>query len=60
MKRKAYAVVTNDKYELPLGIFDTRDAVAVYLGVTSNGISTRIRRQPKSDKAKVKILKLLI
>lgn len=60
MKRKTYAVVTNDKYELPLGIFDTRAAAAIYLGVTSNSISTRIRRKPKGNKAKVKILKLLI
>lgn len=60
MKIKIYLVVTNDKYELPLAIFDTLKDAAKWFGTSNNGVSCMIVRGTKGNKAKFKVLKLLI
>lgn len=44
MKIKLYMVVTKDKYELPLGVYDSLDELAEKQGVDKNYVKQSISR----------------
>lgn len=44
MKIKLYMVVTTDKYELPLGVYDSLDELAEKQGVNKNYVKQSISR----------------
>lgn len=44
MKGSLWMVVTDDKYELPLGVYDTRREMAEVYGVSEQTIKSAIRK----------------
>lgn len=44
MRIKLYMVVTKDKYELPLGVYDSLDELAEKQGVNKNYVKQSISR----------------
>lgn len=62
MKNKAYMVVTNDKYELPLAVFDTIGDTAQFLETSKNTVYSKIKRAKKGIpiETELKVLQLFI
>ena len=62
MKNKAYMVVTNDKYELPLAVFDTVSETAKFLETNKKTIYSKINRARKGIpiETELKVLQLFL
>ena len=62
MKNKAYVIVTNDKYELPLAVLDTVGEAAKFLKTNKNTIYSKIKRAKKGIpiETEFKVLQLFL
>lgn len=45
--KAVYMIVTNDDYELPVAVFDTRQEIADYLHISVSAVSNRMYRGVK-------------
>ena len=57
-EEKLYIVATNDKYELPICVFDHVGEVAKFLNVPYNSVLCRIRNVPTGKRAGLRIFRV--
>ena len=50
-KKKVYILKTCDKYELPLGVYDSLDDLATAVGLTKSSIASSISHAKNGDKS---------
>lgn len=60
MKGSLWMAVTDDKYELPLGVYDTRRELAEAYNISENTIKAAIRTNSRSRYMNLKFVKVKV